>query len=1683
MGSEKWEVRKELCRTVVILLFGLLGAVAPAHDASGQNFFMILGKDAGLTEGDRFHRSVYFIEVPETHAGKIYVRIFDADLSGRYDKWEEGSEVRYLIYGKHGINRKLCRLSDPLPSTHPLAALGMGKNPYYDNQWQSIGELDPADGELKNGRRCFQLLVDGVRGRANNKYQLFVSSEKKRNRPVRGLHFYTPVANLRVPANPAKVTQIRFRIPRQAEYLNVETFDADHVEYRATINFETRFRKNVPVTASDNAETELTKIVIQPEERGQYGAIVIGNEKFPNNIQIRITDNRGNTLPLLLPVLIAPQNHLPVAKFSAIPLSQCFSLMLDASESADPDGDELTFEWIFENGAKEKGGRIVRDFKKPGKHRVTLVVSENSGFVADSSRITRTLSVNAPPRANIRAPARGIPHDDILFDASGSSDRDGKILRYRWDFGDGEKSSAGSVTTTHSYATPGTYRISLTVEDDGQSLCSQDEISHEIRINMPPLGRVNVRKRAAVGEVVELSATGSADSDGEIVGYEWDFGDGAVAEGESVTHTWQKPGNYLIHLGVRDDAGLPNSLVPATGEIVINAPPVPAVKTKEVAAAEEYLLFDASASHDPDGDIDEYIWDMGDGVLKQGREVRHAYEAPGTYEGMLTVRDNSDVANDMESKAFSIRINYPPVPRAGQDQVVNESEVFFDAGNSADQDDPLIAYLWDFGDNSSAEGKEVSHVYAIPGAYRVKLTVTDASGTETASQSDWMTVTVNHPPVADAGRDQFIAFGEKVTLDGGFSLDPDGDILSHKWEIGQGEVIDTNIREGKKQTYEYEQPGIYQAYLSVRDNHGAEAYDAVTITVNAAPVPDFPDVGRIAPGQTVLFDAASSRDPDGQITDAEWNFGDGTLLQKSGSSAEHAFSNPGRYTVRLTVRDNSNVSNSTASLTRAVEVNYPPKADAGRDIHTCDQHVLFDGSGSTDGDGDPLNWHWDFGDGTGGKGMKTGHMYAAPGIYPITLTVDDGKRLGNSKAMANIRVYVNAPPLAVAGANRETICAGESVLFDGSRSEDLEKGLLRYLWDFGDGRKGEGVNPVVRYDIGGDYRIRLTVLDDSGLPCNSGVAEMVLHVTDAPVAFAGEDQTVCAGAVVLFDGSESRGGGRPVKSYEWDFGDSKKGVTVGPTHTYFEPGQYNVRLRISVSDTGECNYASEDELTVTVIPAPEVLFEILNTKFETQKPCPDLGVKLKPGSVSSDLGEISQAVELAKNEGCVGEELIFDAGASNAYDSEIVEFVWDFGDGKSDRGEKVPHVYEVPGTYTVKLRIRTDSEQKCKVGELSKKLVINAVPSAVIRLNTSDAPPFVGERYDTSVNTLLHFDGTESGDSDGHIAEYVWDMGDGHKKSGVAVSHQYEKPASYQVKLLVRDNSHAQCNETLSLMTLSVHERPALSVKGPEDVCVGQSLEYSAVLNTHQGGNSGDTSNIPQMGRVSGVSEWFFGDGTSGKGEKTAKIFKRPGTYQVFVSRGNLRSSARTVRVWKLPEIQLPEKVELYPDDSFEFRVSNFELNYCWDMGDGTVLEKGAAPSLQKEKLPELVSHVYRKPGEYEVKLTLSSKKGPECMRTEYAFPMIVHPPPVAEIEIEPERLFTGGARDAAKFKAVIINGHGEWNCEWDFGDGGKAWGKQVSHAYTESGEFEVTLTLSHVLNMTEQTYSFSNRIEVERRK
>ena len=123
---------------------------------------------------------------------------------------------------------------------------------------------------------------------------------------------------------------------------------------------------------------------------------------------------------------------------------------------------------------------------------------------------------------------------------------------------------------------------------------------------------------------------------------------------------------------------------------------------------------------------------------------------------------------------------------------------------------------------------------------------------------------------------------------------------------------------------------------------------------------------------------------------------------------------------------------------------------------------------------------WDFGDGSTGAGAVVEHTYATGGIYPVLLTVDDGRGLSNSKSSDAMTVRINRSPQAVAGDNKRA-CIGDVVVFDGSSSSDPDNGLLRYKWEFGDGASADIVNPTKTYAAPGSYRVELQVTDEFGL--------------------------------------------------------------------------------------------------------------------------------------------------------------------------------------------------------------------------------------------------------------------------------------------------------------------------------------------------------------------------------------------------------------------------------------------------------------------------------------------------------------------------------------------------------------------------------------------------------------------------
>jgi len=152
-----------------------------------------------------------------------------------------------------------------------------------------------------------------------------------------------------------------------------------------------------------------------------------------------------------------------------------------------------------------------------------------------------------------------------------------------------------------------------------------------------------------VNEIVNFSAAESFDTDGQIVSYKWDFGDGATGTGVSNSHIYRSQADFVTVLVVTDDLGAEgstSSTIPvsegeppiATFTFTPSAPTIPAGQTKVT------VTFDASSSRDPDGRIVEYQWDWGDGtspvITGEGNPTAtHDFTAAGDYEVSLTLRD------------------------------------------------------------------------------------------------------------------------------------------------------------------------------------------------------------------------------------------------------------------------------------------------------------------------------------------------------------------------------------------------------------------------------------------------------------------------------------------------------------------------------------------------------------------------------------------------------------------------------------------------------------------------------------------------------------------------------------------------------------------------------------------------------------------------------------------------------------------------------------------------------------------------------------------------------------------------------------------------------------------------------------------------------------------------------------
>lgn len=615
----------------------------------------------------------------------------------------------------------------------------------------------------------------------------------------------------------------------------------------------------------------------------------------PGEFEAKVTviDNRGGMADATETISVVPQpvNQAPVAALTLNPAMGVTPLEveLDGSGSADPDGEIVEYAWdVNGDGAFEnftENPMFSYTYTMPGSFDVGLRVKDNLGL---TSFTQKTLSVNVPgnelPVADLQAtPLSGDAPLQVAFDASASSDPDGSIVRYDFDFNDDGAWDAydAPATINWTYDDPGSFVARLRVTDNkGAQDTAQLTIDVNVVGNDPPTASLSASPSSGDAPLsVTFDATGSSDSDGSIVKFEWDFDGDGVYDGygqeQQPVHVYPTPGSFVARCRVTDDDGSQDT---AQQTIDVSAPgnesPTASLTADSTSGnAPLQVELDASGSSDTDGTIELYEWDFdGDGLFDGYGDqdtVNHTYNAAGTYMALVRVTDDGGSQDTAEQEinvsGGSTGSNQPPTASFTADPPGGNSlplEVDFDPSNSSDPDGSIVKYEWDFDGNGVWDAYTyspivVQHTYTVGDTYQPVLRVTDDGG---LFDEATISLDVSGLPTAVLEADQTSApVGTEIHFDGSNSSDPGGSIVLYEWDLDGNGSFETNTGTTPTTSHTYNSEDDYNVQLRVTDNDGATDTDTLVIQIAFAEVTVVDSLNT--PGQSYLSAAIINGNP------------------------------------------------------------------------------------------------------------------------------------------------------------------------------------------------------------------------------------------------------------------------------------------------------------------------------------------------------------------------------------------------------------------------------------------------------------------------------------------------------------------------------------------------------------------------------------------------------------------------------------------------------------------------------------------------------------------------------------------------------------------------------------------------------------------------------------------------------
>ena len=1191
----------------------------------------------------------------------------------------------------------------------------------------------------------------------------------------------------------------------------------------------------------------------------------------------------------------------PVINFKASSVTGCFPLSTTFSDLSTPGSGSITnWQWDFGDGNFSEAKNPDHTYNSAGDFNVSLKATNSNGCVT-SKTVPAYIHIPTGVTADFTNSSSASCAAPVSIQFNNKSTGSG-TLTYLWDFGDGVTSTLANPA--HTYSASGSFTVSLRVTNS--TGCNNSIVKKNLII----IGQTKADFSAPEKLCAQTPATFINTSNPLPSTGSWNFGDGTDTIALNAVKVFNQPGNYTVKM-ISNNGACKDSV---SKNVEVIAKPVIAFSANDsVSCAIPFTASFTNASTNGAG----YFWDFGDGTTSNNANPSHTYLKEGNYTVKLFVTNASGCTDSLVKTDF-IKIKIPVVtldnlPDKGCAPL---SHAFSATVNSVE---PITNYQWNFGDGTSSNAINPTHVYNSEGKYTVTLTYTTAGGcTGTVTVNDAIAVGSKPTPKFIADPVNTCAY-RAINFTDQSSGNPDAWL----WYFGDGGSSTV-----QSPAHQYNDTGFFNVTL-IAINKGC----ADTIT--------YPKKVHITP-PVALFSFEKTCDLPRKVifTDHSigadyynWTFGDGTTSTEK--SPSHAFAKPGIYGVSLTVTNQVTGCSETKSDTINVIHEIPDFTISDTDV--CKKTpVIFQ---STNNIQNISSYTWKFGDGisVSDSANVASHSYTKANAYNVTLIVTDVNGCIDSVTKPT-SVKVNGPT-ANFGASVTGICLNSTVGFTDSSSTDGTHTIVKWNWNWGDGKvENDSVAPFNHsYASAGNYTVSLAVTDSKG--CTDTLTKPKAILVSKPVANFTADTLSCTSKPINFANSSSG----PGLKYTWNFGDGSTSDQPNPVHLYSKEGMYSVNLSITdqygcgsaISKTNYIRIANPKagfKVSDSTGTCPPLIVTFTNqsvnySKYEWNFGDGTTSTELNPSHFYSSAGTFNAVLTITGPGGCTSQKIqkIKVDGPSGSFTYKNIIgcaplqttfeahtknnslFIWDYNDGTtiSSKDSNIVHNYTTPGKYLPKMILQ--DANGCKVPIVGKDSI------SVFGVTAS----FKHDGAFVCDSNAVHFSNTSV--SNDQMVKYVWNFGDGTGSSLLNPTHSYQQAGSYKTSLIV--TTQRGCVDTIvNPQPVKVNRSPQISISGSAGECVATVFNFSGIV------SNPDTSTVSW--------KWDFANGNVSALQKPeSQSYSKAGNYTIkaigYSSNGCNDTTTQSIEVFPLPKLSVAGDTVVCLGSSQTLKVSGAET-YQW---------------------------------------------------------------------------------------------------------------------------------------------------------